>query len=254
MPEVYAEAESVTSPDESVAVDPALLNKPQRPDDLTSNGDDLLKHKLGLANQHAKKAKLEADEYRKKLDTLQTEMLTLKEAQQSAVRENLEGQGAFKELYEQEKSRAQELQTRLLNETTELKQQLESVTQSAEQERLKNSALEQITRANAVNPTQLYQLLQPQIRVSDEGSVVALNSGVEQPLGDYLANLKAANEWQHHFSASASRGMGSGAGAASVAPGMTNPYRTGNFTDAMKLEASNPELAKQLKAEALSGS
>jgi len=254
MPEVYAEAESVTSPDESVAVDPALLNKPQRPDDLTSNGDDLLKHKLGLANQHAKKAKLEADEYRKKLDSLQTEMMTLKEAQQSAVRENLEGQGAFKELYEQEKSRAQELQTRLLNETTELKQQLESVTQSAEQERLKNSALEQITRANAVNPTQLYQLLQPQIRVSDEGSVVALNSGVEQPLGDYLANLKAANEWQHHFSASASRGMGSGSGAASVAPGMTNPYRSGNFTDAMKLEASNPELAKQLKAEALSGS
>ena len=254
MPEVYAEAESVTSPDESVAVDPALLNKPQRPDDLTSNGDDLLKHKLGLANQHAKKAKLEADEYRKKLDSLQTEMMTLKEAQQSAVRENLEGQGAFKELYEQEKSRAQELQTRLLNETTELKQQLESVTQSAEQERLKNSALEQITRANAVNPTQLYQLLQPQIRVSDEGSVVALNSGVEQPLGDYLANLKAANEWQHHFSASASRGMGSGSGAASVAPGMTNPYRTGNFTEVMKLEASNPELAKQLKAEALSGS
>ena len=254
MPEVYAEAESVTSPDESVAVDPALLNKPQRPDDLTSNGDDLLKHKLGLANQHAKKAKLEADEYRKKLDSLQTEMLILKEAQQSAVRENLEGQGAFKELYEQEKSRAQELQTRLLNETTELKQQLESVTQSAEQERLKNSALEQITRANAVNPTQLYQLLQPQIRVSDEGSVVALNSGVEQPLGDYLANLKAANEWQHHFSASASRGMGSGSGAASVAPGMTNPYRTGNFTEVMKLEASNPELAKQLKAEALSGS
>ncbi len=254
MPEVYAEAESVTSPDESVAVDPALLNKPQRPDDLTSNGDDLLKHKLGLANQHAKKAKLEADEYRKKLDSLQTEMMTLKEAQQSAVRENLEGQGAFKELYEQEKSRAQELQTRLLNETTELKQQLESVTQSAEQERLKNSALEQITRANAVNPTQLYQLLQPQIRVSDEGSVVALNSGVEQPLGDYLANLKAANEWQHHFSASASRGMGSGSGAASVAPGMTNPYRTGNFTEVMKLEASNSELAKQLKAEALSGS
>ena len=254
MPEVYAEAESVTSSDESVAVDPALLNKPQRPDDLTSNGDDLLKHKLGLANQHAKKAKLEAEDYRKKFESLQAEVLTLKEAQQSAVRENLEGQGAYKELYEQERSRAQELQTRLLNETTELKQQLESVTQNAEQERLKNSAIEQIARANAVNPTQLYQLLQPQIRVSDEGTIVALNSGVEQPLGDYLANLKAANEWQHHFSASNSRGMGAGSGAASVAPGMTNPYRTGNFTEAMKLEASNPELAKQLKAEALSGS
>ena len=256
MPEEYREAESVTGTDASVAVDPALLNKPQRPEDATSNGDELLRHKLGLANQHAKKAKVEADEYRKKFEALQAEVSALKEAQQSAVRENLEGQGAFKELYEQERSRAQELQTRLLNETTELQQQLASVTQNAEEERLKNSALQQITRANAVNPTQLYQLLQPQIRVSDDGSVVALNSGVEQPLGDYLANLKAAGEWQHHFSASASKGMGSGSGAASVAPGMVNPYRAGtqNFTEAMRLEMTNPELAKQLKAEALSGS
>ena len=254
MPESYAEAESVTSTDASVAVDPALLNKPVRPEDTTSSGDDLLKHKLGLANQHAKKAKSEADEYRKKLESLQAEMQALKEAQQSAVRESLEGQGAFKELYEQERSRAQELQARLMTETTDLKQQLESVTQSAEQERLKATALQQITRANAVNPQQLYQLLQPQIRVGDEGNLVALNSGVEQPLGDYLANLKSADEWQHHFSASGAKGMGSGSGAVSVAPGMTNPYRTRNLTEALKLEATNPELAKQLKKEALSGS
>lgn len=254
MPEEFGAAESVTSPDVSVAVDPALLNKPQRPEDSTSTGDDLLKHKLGLANQHAKKAKLEAEQYRKQLDSLQTEMTALKEAQQSAVRENLEGQGAYKELYEQERQRAQELQTRLLNETTELKAQLESVTQGAEQERLKNTALQQITRSNAVNPSQLYQLLQPQIRVDEAGSPVVLSSGVEQPLGDYLANLKSATDWQHHFSASGAKGMGTSSATVSVAPGMSNPYRTKNFTEAMKLEVSNPELAKQLKAEALSGS
>lgn len=254
MPEEFAAAESVTSADVSVAVDPALLNKPVRPEDTTSNGDDLLKHKLGLANQHAKKAKIEADEYRKQLDSLKSEMTALKEAQQSAVRESLEGQGAFKELYEQERARAQELQTRLLNETTELKTQLESVTQNAEQERLKSTALQQISRANAVNPQQLYQLLQPQIRIDEEGTPVVLNSGVEQPLGDYLANLKSAGDWQHHFSASGAKGMGAGAAAASVAPGMSNPYRTKNLTEALKLEVSNPELAKRLKAEALSGS
>ena len=42
MPEELAVAESVTSSDVSVAVDPALLNKPQRPEDGASNGDDLL--------------------------------------------------------------------------------------------------------------------------------------------------------------------------------------------------------------------
>ena len=254
MPEELAVAESVTSADVSVAVDPALLNKPIRPEETASNGDDLLKHKLGLANQHAKKAKSEADQYRKQLETLSSEMAALKEAQQSAVRENLEGQGAFKQLYEQERNRAQELQTRLLNETTELKAQLESVTQGAEQERLKNTALQQITRSSAVNPHQLYQLLQSQIRVDEEGSPVVLSSGVEQPLGDYLINLRSAQEWQHHFSASGAKGMGTGGAPVSVAPGMSNPYRTGNFTEAMQLESSNPELAKQLKAEALSGS
>lgn len=254
MPESYADAESVTSADVSVAVDPALLNKPVRPDDSASDGGELLKHKLGLANQHAKKAKVEAEEYRKQLESLQSEISMLKEAQQSAVRESLEGQGAFKELYEQERSRAQELQSRLINETTQLQQELESVTQGREMERLKSTALQQITQANAVNPNQLFQLLQPQIRVGDEGTVVALNSGVEQPLGDYLANLKSAGEWQHHFSASGAKGMGSAPGATTVAPGMTNPYRTGNLTEAMKLEASNPQLAKQLKAEAQKGS
>lgn len=34
---------------------------------------------------------------------------------------------------------------------------------------------------------------------------------------------------------------------------MTNPYRTGNLTEALMLEASNPDLAKALKAEAQRG-
>ena len=111
-----------------------------------------------------------------------------------------------------------------------------------------------MSQSNAVNPAQLYTLLQSQLRTDDDGNPVVLNSGVEQPLGDYLTHLKQASEWQHHFGASGAKGMGSGAGAVSVAPGMTNPYRTRNLTEALKLEATNPELAKQLKAEAMSGS
>ena len=109
-----------------------------------------------------------------------------------------------------------------------------------------------ISRANAVNPQQLYTLLQSQLRTTDDGQPAMLSSGVEQPLGDYLANLKQSPDWQHHFSASGSKGTGS-VGGTSVAPGMENPYRTGNLTEAMTLEVKNPELAKQLKAEALRG-
>lgn len=252
MSEEMTDAASVTSPDVPVAIDPSLLNKPVQPSEAAAGGgDELLRHKLGLANQHAKTAKREADEYKKQLEQLQSEMKQLKEAQQSAVRQNLEDQGAFRELYDQEKSRAKQLEQRLLNETAELKQQLESVTQSAAAERLKAMAMSHISRANAVNPQQLYTLLQSQLRTNEEGQPVMLNSGVEQPLGDYLVNLKSSGEWQHHFSASGSRGTGATGATASIAPGMTNPYRTGNLTEAMKLEVTNPELAKQLKSEAL---
>ena len=54
MPESYAEAESVTSADVSVAVDPALLNKPVRPDDSVSDGGELLKHKRSLIGRHSR--------------------------------------------------------------------------------------------------------------------------------------------------------------------------------------------------------
>ena len=128
------------------------------------------------------------------------------------------------------------------------------MTQNAKNERLKSAALQQISRSNAVNPNQLYTLLQPQLRTNEDGQPVLLNSGVEQPLGDYLANLKSSADWQHHFSASGAKGIGAGAATTTVAPGMSNPYRTRNLTEAMQLEVSNPELAKQLKAEALSGS
>ena len=73
--EEMADAESVTSPDVPVAIDPSLLNKPVQPEEQTgSAGDELLRHKLGLANQHAKAAKREADEYKKRLEDLTNEM------------------------------------------------------------------------------------------------------------------------------------------------------------------------------------
>ena len=248
MSEESAVVEAV--PDTSVpvaAIDPALLNKPVRPEDQpTGNGDsELLKHKLGLANQHAKQAKKEADEARQEMQSLRQEMEQFKEAQQTAVRSSLEEQGQFKQLYHDLQGSYKELQAKNL----ELQAQLESVTQESQQERLKAAALSQINTAGALNSQQMYTLLQTALRQDDEGSPTVIVGGVDQPLGDYLANLKQAPEWQHHFGASPAAGMGS-APAGSVAPGKENPYKTGNLTEALRLEVENPELAKAFKAEA----
>ena len=248
MSEETAVAEAVPSTDVPVAVDPALLNKPVRPDEVAPSGgadSELLKHKLGLANSHAKQAKKEADEARQELQNLRKEMEQFKEAQQSAVRQSLEEQGQYKQLWEDLKRTNQKLQA----EIVELKAQNESVVREREQDRLKAAALSQINSAGALNSQQMYTLLQTALRMDDEGNPTMLNGGVEQPLGEYLANLKQSVEWQHHFNASAAVGMGS-APAASIAPGRENPYRTGNLTEALRLEVENPELAKAMKVEA----
>jgi len=232
-------------------VSPELLNKPVHPSEGVAS-DPAVAQQLGLVKQKNTELLGKNKQLVNDLKSLREEFEQLRSAQQAAVQKGLEDQGAFKELYEQEKARAKTLEQRLLNETAELKTQLSQVEESAKQERLKAAATAQISRANALNPTQLYQLLSPQLRTDEDGNPVILSGGVEVPLADALSQYKQSTEWQHHFSASGSSGMSS-APAASVAPGMTNPYRTGNLTEAMALEISNPELAKSLKAEALRG-
>jgi hypothetical protein len=246
-------AESVTS-EAPVSVTPELLNKPVRVEENQAGPADteLLKTKLGLANSHARQAKKEADEAKQALVELREEVRRMQEQQQATVQKSLEDQGQFKELYQQERQRNKDLEARYLNETAELKTQLDGERQGRQQESLRASSLNKISQASAVNPQQLYALLQGRLRTDDDGSPVVLDGGVEQPLSDYLANLKQSTEWQHHFSASGARGMGS-APTASIAPGMENPYRTKNLTAALQLEVANPELAKALKAEATRG-
>jgi hypothetical protein len=245
MSEVFAE--SVTS-EAPVSVTPELLNKPVAPEQQ-SGDTDLLKTKLNLANQHAKQAKKDADEARQRMAQLEEQLKRMEEQQQATVQKSLEDQGQFKELYQQERQRNKDLEARYLSETADLKNSLEGERQGRQQESLRAAALNKISQVGAVNPQQLYALLQTRLRTDDEGSPVALDGGVEQDLGTYLANLKQSTEWQHHFSASGARGMNA-APAASIAPGMENPYKTKNLTAALQLEVSNPDLAAALKAEA----
>ena len=200
MSEDQAVVEAVPDTTASVTVDPALLNKPVRPEELSSGGaeDAALKHKLGLANSHAKAAEKRAKEAETALAALQSEVADMKDAQTAATQKSLESQGEFKALW----SDAKQAVSARDAEIVELKAKLASVTQEREQDRLRAASLSQINQAGAVNSNQLYQLLSQQLRQDEEGKPVVLNGGVEQPLGDYLANLKDSIDVKHHFGAS----------------------------------------------------
>ena len=250
MSEETAAVAAVPNTDVPVAVDPALLNKPTRPEATAESGSaensELLKHKLGLANNHAKQAKKDADEARDALQKVQEQLAEIKNQQQATVQKSLQDQGQYKELWEQTKRTVGERDA----EIVQLKAELSSVKQDRQQDRLRAAALSQINTAGALNSQQLFTLLQSGLRQNDEGSPVMLNGGVEQPLGEYLANLKQSSEWQHHFAASGQTGMSRVGGGTTVAPGRDNPYRSGNMTEALRLEVENPDLARALKKEA----
>ena len=200
------------------------------------------KAKLGENNR---KLNERLQELERSTNELQNKLLTGKTQQ-------LESQGEYQKLYEDQKGGI----TKLQDQIRDLEAQLGNERQTVAQERLKAAALNQIGRADVVNAEQMYQLLSPNLR-EEGGQAKVLDGGVEVPLSDYLANLKnPGSGWEHFFSASGARGMGSSpTNASSVAPGMRNPWRAESFsvTEQFALHNSNPDLAAVLQAEASRG-
>jgi hypothetical protein len=165
----------------------------------------------------------------------------------SGKQQQLADNGEFKKLWEEANADNARIQQRIV----ELEAALQAKDNEAAQERLRATAMQQLSQANALAPEQLFGLLQPQLRPSPQGPAVIVN-GIEQPLAAYLTQLRSAGSgWEHHFAATGTRGMGSAPSTAGM-PGITNPFKaeTFNLTEAMRLEAENPDLAKALKAEA----
>ena len=70
-------------------------------------------------------------------------------------------------------------------------------------------------------------------------------------MAEFIVNLKnPGSGYEHFFSSSRVSGMGTSAGTPTLTDGMQNPYAARNFTEMVRLEAENPELARQLRAEA----
>lgn len=238
---------------QSVAViTPDQLNQPQSP---AQDGDaELLRQKLALANRHTKEAERKASEQARRTEELEQQLNALSEQVQQTNTASLQEQGKFKELWEQSQKTIASLKQELQQERSAK----ESVAQEADRERLKNQAMSVIDQAGALSPDQMYDLLQVKhgLRRGEEGQVEVVVGGASIPLSDHLQNLRNANSgYQHHFSASGAQGMGAIGSAATIAPGMSNPFRkeTWNFTQQLMLRQQNAELASALEKEAARG-
>lgn len=222
----------------------------QQPAPTPTSDDAALRTKLELVQQD----NLAKGEANRKLNERIGELeRNLKEYQgqlKTTQQQKLAESGEYKKLWEDANADNARLQQRI----TELEAALQAKEGEAAKERLRATALQQISQANALAPEQLLGLLQPQLRDNNGVPVVIVN-GIEQPLAAHLASLKnPSSGWDHHFAASGARGMGS-TPTTNLPPGTVNPYKkdTYNFTEVLRLERDNPELARLLKAEATRG-
>lgn len=223
---------------ESVTQQPAV---PQSDDSAS------LRKKLELVQQD-NLAKGEANKrLNERLGEIEKSLRDAEARLKSGHQEQLANQGEFKKLWEDANADNARLQQRIV----ELEAALQAKDAEAANERLRATALQQIAGANALAPEQLLGLLQPQLRNADNGPAVIIN-GIEQPLNAYLTQLRnPGSGWEHHFAPTGTRGMGSAPSATGL-PGVSNPFKAESFnlTEALRLEAENPDLAKALKAEA----
>lgn len=165
----------------------------------------------------------------------------------TTTQQTLESSGEYKQLW----TDATAENARLVQRISDLEAQLTEKEGAISAERLRATAINAISAANALAPEQLYGLLSPQLRDAAGTAVVVVN-GIEHPLDAHLQTLRSAGSgWDHHFAAVTARGMGATA-SASPSAGTRNPYKPESFnlTEALRLEADNPELARALKAEA----
>ena len=194
--------------------------------------------------------KNQAVEAEEKFQGIKAKLDEVYKKQDDQRKKTLEDQGQWKDLWEEANKTAQEKDLQI----AELNRQLEELRTSNEQATIRTSALSAISQSGAINAEQMLQLLQNNLRKNDTGNVVILNGGVEQDINTYLSNLKnPGSGFEHHFKPSSAAGMGAKPTPnATIAPGMTNPYKEGsiNLTRQMALEASDPDLAAVLKREA----
>lgn len=242
MSEQVMGAPSVEEQVEPVAQQPAV----QATEDLS-----VLRKKLELVQQD-NLAKGEANrKLNERLGELEKQSRELETRLKTTHQQQRADQGEFKTLWEEANADNARLQQRIV----ELEAALQAKDSEAAQERLRATALQQISQANALAPEQLLGLLKPQLR-DNNGTPVVIINGIEQPLAAHLANLKnSGSGWDHHFAATGARGMGS-TPSSNVPPGVVNPYKKGdtfNFTEQLRLEVENPELARLLKSEATRG-
>lgn len=210
-----------------------------------------LKAKLDLVSEDKRRAGEKNAELNRKLQELEEALRATQAQLKDGQQQSLEANGEYKRLWEDAKDTNLQLERQL----SEVRAQLDAERQARAQETLKTRALSEITTAKALRPDQLLALIASDLR-EVEGKPVVISGGIEVPLADHLARLRAPDSgWEHHFAPNGAKGMGSTPAAAIGSPPVANPFtaQPPNLTEIARLFREDRALHDRLKAEASRG-
>ena len=183
---------------------------------------------------------------KEKFEAMEARLNELQERSTKQRQAKLAESGEHKKLWEEAQKTVAEREAEL----ADLRAQMEQQSARAVEQQVRATATAAMAQQGVFAPDQLYMLMAQKLKMND-GKVAAIDGGVEVPLSEFIGNLKnPGSGYEHFFSSSRVSGMGTSAGSPSLTDGMNNPYTARNFTEIVKLETENPELARQLKAEA----
>lgn len=183
---------------------------------------------------------------KERFEAMERQLQDLNERSNKQRQSKLAESGEHKKLWEEAQKTVAEREAEL----NQLRQDMAQQAAKAESNQVRSVATSAMAQMGVFAPDQLYQLMSQKLKLNGE-DVRAIDGGVEVPLAEFIGNLKnPGSGYEHFFSASRVSGMGTSAGSPSLTAGMDNPYTTRNFTQIIALENENPELARQLRAEA----
>ena len=205
-----------------------------------------LRAQVELLKQNNDKLLSEKKNQAKSMEDLQRQMAELRQSQSQAKQSKLAEQGEWKQLYED----LQRTHQNEVSKNSELVKQLEDKEAAYKQQTIQQRAVAAMQQAGAINPEDAYRLYQDKIKLDEQGNCVVWDGGLAHNVNDFAANLKNPDSSRAYlFNGSGARGM-SAVGTTSQGSGEANPYLTGNFMAVCELEASDPQRAAQLRAQA----
>ena len=226
-------------------------NQQEQPTPVVSDSQPDLAAQLKEANERAARAELLAEQQKKLAEDMTEKFKTAKSKigqYYDDRKQALEDQGAYKPLWEEANKTNQDLQAKI----AQLEQENQDIKTSNDKANTRQTALAAISNLGAINAEQTLSLIEGKLQKNAQGEVVVLEGGVEHNLTAHLTGLKnPGSGWEHHFKASSAAGMGAKPSPVGSAGGnVNNPYKSGNITEQLIMEAENPDLAAVLKAEA----